>query len=257
MYFIRLITWYRESVTGDKPLSEIKFNLSQRSIKPLNEIETTLDDYTSPVNLRKSYGIAGNASPKQYRPYLQLMRPSQSVKSLNTHRVKDHSVCFEDESTNWGGKTSTMVRYKSTMGFGFNCDSPNTAKFKALKVPTSHNVPFMVMKSTKPLTQGKEIPLETKKRSVSRIKEWSCCREKSCPRNPSKPQKKPKQIYKKSIKYKEAKKSKSRLFHTMRRSEVNEIADTSFATLAQAIHEKSRGEGDPYSTLLAYLQTSL
>ena len=38
----------------------------------------------------------------------------------------------------------------------------NQQEFKAKRIPYSHKIPFVVMKSTKPLTQIKEVELQTK-----------------------------------------------------------------------------------------------
>lgn len=52
-------------------------------------------------------------------------------------------------------------------------------QFKAQRIPNSHKIPFVVMRSTKPLTQSIDVELQTKKRSISRVKEWSWWREKN------------------------------------------------------------------------------
>ena len=56
--------------------------------------------------------------------------------------------------------------------------SLNKKQFKAQLIPNSHKAPFVVMRSTKPLTQTVDIELQTKKRSISRVKEWFWCKEK-------------------------------------------------------------------------------
>jgi hypothetical protein len=57
--------------------------------------------------------------------------------------------------------------YKSVCGFKEFKDE-HLKYFKAKKIPITHTIPFIVYKSTKPLTECKDIRLETENRSLSR-----------------------------------------------------------------------------------------
>ena len=60
-----------------------------------------------------------------------------------------------------------MGKYKSQLAFE-EFKNEYKEKFRAKKVPCTHNTPFVVYKSTKPLTECQKFQLETEKRSVSR-----------------------------------------------------------------------------------------
>lgn len=91
---------------------------------------------------------------------------SRSVKSLNSYRTHNPFTNFDDESTQWC-KTSKVNAYKSVRGFK-EFKNEHLKNFKAQKIPITHTIPFIVYKSTKPLTECKDIKLETENRSLSR-----------------------------------------------------------------------------------------
>lgn len=242
---------YRESVIDEQRIPEIKFNDDESSPKLINEIETSFDAWLSPKNMRKSMGKLACSSPQHLRPSLENLRPSQSVRSLYTHRVHESSVELEDESTHCGGKTSKMGRYNSTFNFDIIKRSSKTKLFKAKKIPASHNVPFITYKSTKPLTQCKEVELETKKRSQSRVKECSCTRHApSCGRTSSIPAKPSKD---KSVKIKVEKASVNRyeMFNvSYERLHTQQLED-------EPVNVYIDKDEDVYGTLLKYLHNKL
>ena len=76
-----------------------------------------------------------------------------------------------NQLNNWDIMSQITVKYQMSNEVASTCfktsfneanSNINQQKFKAKRIPYSHKVPFVVMKSTKPLTQTKEVELQTK-----------------------------------------------------------------------------------------------
>ena len=99
--------------------------------------------------------------------YVGTLSRESSVTKTSTIRMKKPPTVpkpFRLSSSNWRKSTEkTESAYVEEMN-----KKLTTKKFQAKEIPKSHRVPFMVMHSTKDLTEPETFVLRTKQRSISK-----------------------------------------------------------------------------------------